>query len=53
MPHWAKENDFKLIWSKEHEGLTLTNQTLTLSFKGDSLLAEINGVNVWLCDPIW
>ena len=52
LPHWAKENDFKLIWSKEHEGLTLTNRTATLSFKGDSLLAEINGVNVWLCDHL-
>ena len=52
MPQWAKENDFKLIWSKEPEGLTLTNRTATLSLKGDSLLAEINGVNVWLCDPV-
>ncbi len=49
---WAKENDFKVIWSKEHDRLTLTNRTATLSFKGDSLLAEINGVNVWLCEPI-
>ena len=53
LPRWAKENDFKLVWSNEHEVLTLTNQTATLSFKGDSLMAEINGVNVWLCDPIW
>ncbi len=52
MPQWAKENDFKLIRSQDHEGLTLTNRTATLTFKGDSLLAEINGVNVWLCDPI-
>ena len=52
LPHWANENEFKLIWSQDHEGLTLTNRTATLSFKGDSLLVEINGVNAWLCDPI-
>ena len=52
LPQWAKENDFKLIWSREPEGLTLTNRTASLSFKGDSLLAEINGVNVWLGEPI-
>ena len=49
---WAKENDFKLTWTKENVLFCLTNETCTLSFKMDSQCAAINGVNVWLCDPI-
>ena len=49
---WAKENDLKLTWTKKEESLTLTNEFFKLSFKSDSQMAEINGVNVWLCKPI-
>jgi N-acetylmuramoyl-L-alanine amidase len=49
---WANENDFKLAWIKKGGLLTLTNESFKLSFKTDSQLAEINGVNVWLCKPI-
>lgn len=49
---WSKDNDFKLTWTKENELLALTNGTCTLSFKTDSQLAVIGGVNVWLCNPI-
>ncbi|HUA67628.1 MAG TPA: N-acetylmuramoyl-L-alanine amidase, partial [Candidatus Saccharimonadales bacterium] len=49
---WAKENDFKLTWTKENELFALTNESCRLSFKTDSQCAAINGVNVWLCNPI-
>ena len=52
LSQWAKENDFKLTWIKQGETVALTNQLFKLSFKTDSQLAEINGVNVWLCQPI-
>lgn len=49
---WAKEKHFKLTGIQKKESLTLTNEFFKLSFKTDSQLAEINGVNVWLCNPI-
>src|SRR6266850_2228659 len=52
LAQWAKENDFKLTWIKRDESVALTNESFCLTFKTDSQLAEINGVNVWLCDPI-
>ena len=52
LSEWAKQNDFKLIWLKKDDSLTLTKQAARLSFKIDSLSAEINGVTVWLHDPI-
>ena len=52
LPEWAKENGLKLTWSKRDESIVLTNQTDILSFKMDSLSAEIKGVNVWLFKPI-
>jgi len=52
LSEWAKQNDFKLIWLKKDGSLTLTKQAARLAFKVDSLSAEINGVTVWLHDPI-
>ncbi|MGB8368739.1 MAG: N-acetylmuramoyl-L-alanine amidase family protein [Limisphaerales bacterium] len=52
LSEWAKENNFKLTWIKKEESFTLTNECFRLSFKTDSQLAEINGVNVWMCNPI-
>ena len=52
LSEWAEQNDFKLIWLKKDESLTLTKQSVRLSFRIDSLCAEINGVNVWLRYPI-
>ncbi len=52
LARWAEENDFKLTWTKRDELFALTNETRTLSFKADSQLAVIGGVNVWLCNPI-
>lgn len=49
---WTKENDFKLNWVKWNESFTLTGHSWKLSFKVDSQMAEINGINVWLCKPI-
>ena len=49
---WANENNFKLNWTNKEEVFTLTNTFFKLSFKNDSQLAGINGVNVWLCNPI-
>ena len=49
---WSKENDFKLNWTKKEEFFILTNKSFKLSLKNDSQLAEINGVNVWMCNPI-
>lgn len=52
LSEWARENNFNLIWSKGAETLLLTNKTARLCFKTDSLSAGINGITVWLCDPI-
>jgi N-acetylmuramoyl-L-alanine amidase len=52
LSRWAKENDFKIAGSQIDEPVILTNEASRLSFKTDSQLAEINGVNVWLCNPI-
>ena len=52
LSHWAKENDFNLIWTRKNESVVLTNASFKLLFKTDSPLAQINGVNVWLCQPI-
>ena len=53
LSHWAKANDFKLTWIKQDGTVALTNELFKLSFKTDSQLAEINGVNVWLCQLKW
>ena len=52
LSEWAKEKHFKETGLQKEESLTLTNESFRLSFKTDSPLAEINGVNVWLCNPI-
>ena len=52
LPGWADENGFKLVWLRPNESLALTNQSFSLSFKTGSTLALINGVCLWLCDPI-
>jgi N-acetylmuramoyl-L-alanine amidase len=52
LSQWAKANDIKLAWTRKGESLALTNERFRLSFKTDSQFAEINGVNVWLCQPI-
>lgn len=49
---WANNNNFKLTWFKKDESFTLTNKSFRLVFKADSQRAEINGINVWLSDPI-
>ena len=52
LSEWAEENGFKLTGLKREKSFTLTNECFRLSFKTDSQLAGINGVNVWLCNPI-
>lgn len=52
LTEWARENDFKVIWTRKYELFSLTNGSSVLSFKTDSEQAIINGVMVWLCDPI-
>lgn len=49
---WARENNFKQDWTRQNETFALSNESWTLSFKVDSQLAAINGINVWLCEPI-
>jgi N-acetylmuramoyl-L-alanine amidase len=49
---WARENNYELAWAKKEEDVTFRKETSTLSFKKDSPLAEINGIKVWLCDPV-
>ena len=49
---WANENNLKLTWTKESELFALTNESCALSFKTDSQCVAINGVNLWLCNPI-
>jgi len=52
LSQWANENDFQLTADKKDESVTSANGSFKLSFKTDSQLAEINGVNLWLCKPI-
>jgi N-acetylmuramoyl-L-alanine amidase len=52
LSQWADENGFKLIWSQKDEFVMLANESFKFTFKKDSQLAQINGVNVWLCQPI-
>ena len=49
---WAGQNDFKPVADGKDEWLEFTSASATLAFKTNSPLAEINGVRVWLCDPI-
>jgi N-acetylmuramoyl-L-alanine amidase len=52
LPGWADKNGFKLVWLKPNESFALTNQGFDLSLKIGSSVALINGVCLWLCDPI-
>jgi N-acetylmuramoyl-L-alanine amidase len=49
---WAEENGFKLVTPGKDGGIALTNRSDRLWFKANSMLAEINGVHVWLCNAI-
>lgn len=49
---WAKDNEFTPVWVPKDGLLKLTNHSSALSFKADSMLAEINGVHVWLSEPV-
>lgn len=49
---WAKSNDFKLAGINLDKFVTPTNESFNLSFRTASQLAQINGVNIWLCQPI-
>jgi N-acetylmuramoyl-L-alanine amidase len=49
---WAKDNEFAPVWVPKDGLLKLTNHSAALSFKVDSMLAEINGVHVWLSEPV-
>ncbi len=52
LPRWAKDNAFRFAWVRPDEFFSLTSAAWTLRFKVDSQVAEINGVNVWLSDPV-
>jgi N-acetylmuramoyl-L-alanine amidase len=52
LSNWAKDNGYKMTWSKPDEDVTLGKGATTLHFTADSELAQINGIHVWLCDPI-
>jgi N-acetylmuramoyl-L-alanine amidase len=48
---WAKEKGFRQsVFGKQTMALTRSN--ITLRFQNDSQQAVINGVNIWLCEPI-
>lgn len=49
---WAHGNGFKEEFVEEGKAMVLTNNFFRLSFRSNSQMAEINGVNVWLCDRI-
>src|SRR5581483_7452936 len=48
---WARENGFRLS-APGNQSTTLARSGETLRFENDSQVAVVNGVNVWLCDPI-
>jgi len=52
LSQWANEHGLKPAGTKKDDAVTLTNESFKLSFKTDSQLADINGVNVWLCQPV-
>ena len=49
---WARQNKFTPVAGGKDEWLEFTNASATLAFKTNSPLAEINGVRVWLCEPM-
>lgn len=49
---WAKANNFDVRWLKRDETVQLTNRFSSLEFTKDSREAELNGVNVWLSNPV-
>lgn len=52
LSRWSGKHDFKLAWTRKDGVVVLTNEMFKLAFKTGSQLAEINGVNVWLCQPV-
>ncbi len=52
LSNWAKDNGYKMTWSKPDDEMTLGKSASTLCFTADSELAQINGIHVWLCDPV-
>jgi len=49
---WAGQNDLTPVAGGKDGQFEFTNASTRLTFKTNSPLAEINGVRVWLCDPI-
>jgi N-acetylmuramoyl-L-alanine amidase len=49
---WARANGFDLRWAQRDESVQLTNKFARMRFTKDSREAELNGVNVWLSQPI-
>lgn len=52
LSRWARENGFNSVGPAGDGTFILTNITATLRFKNDSQQATVNGVNLWLCDPL-
>ena len=49
---WANANNFEARWLWRDESLELTNRSARLVFTKDSRDAEVNGIHVWLSNPI-
>ncbi len=49
---WAAANNFGVHWLQRDESLELTNRSARLVFMKDSRDAEVNGIHVWLSNPI-
>ena len=49
---WANGHGLQLAGNRKDESVTSANGSFKLNFKTDSQMAEINGVSIWLLEPI-
>src|SRR5260221_5877268 len=49
---WARANNFTAQWVVPKQELRLSSDSTTLSFTVDSARISINGIHVWLSEPI-
>lgn len=52
LEQWAAARQLTLRWSSPTRVLTLTNRTARLAFAVDSQQAVVNGIKVWLTQPV-
>src|ERR1041384_1801504 len=49
---WARNRGFQVKWTVPKQEVQLSGRNATLAFSADSRKATVNGVNVWLSNPM-